>query len=85
MTLSIIPPTNVTQIFGYWLRGVEKHDKDHIQVGVCPFLWAIWNKRNNYIFLTMQNLIVHAVRAFGYSSDLYMVLHGEASGYGYWV
>ena len=53
-TFSITPPTSATNLFGNWLNGVDKTTKDSIRVGVCAFLWAIWNCRNDVIFNNME-------------------------------
>jgi hypothetical protein len=50
MTFSIIPPTNMTNLFGNWLHGVNTQDKVQIRVGACALLWDIWNTRNDIIF-----------------------------------
>jgi hypothetical protein len=47
---NIIPPTNITNLFGNWLVVESKLDKVQIWVGVCALIWAIWNIRNDYIF-----------------------------------
>ena len=53
-TFSITPPMNVTNLFGTWLNGVDKDTKASIRVGVCDFLWAIWNCRNDVIFNNLE-------------------------------
>ena len=50
MALNLQPPTSINNLFGNWLRGVDKSEKVQIRVGVCALLWAIWNIRNDYIF-----------------------------------
>jgi hypothetical protein len=30
-----IPQTNIANLFGNWLKGVDKKDKSHIREGVC--------------------------------------------------
>jgi hypothetical protein len=50
MAFNIIPPKNITNLFGNWLAGVVKKDKVQIRVGLCALLWAILNVRNDYIF-----------------------------------
>ena len=50
MTFNLSPPTNITNLFGNWLRGINKKDKVQIRVGVCALLWAIWNVRNDFVF-----------------------------------
>ena len=50
LAFNITPPKNTTNLFGNWLTGVNKKDKEHIRVGVCVLLWAIWHVRNNFIF-----------------------------------
>jgi hypothetical protein len=49
VTFNIIPPNNMTNLFGNWLHGVNKQDKAQIRVGTCALLWAIWNPRINDI------------------------------------
>ena len=49
-TFNITPPTSITNLFGNWLNGVDKKTKANIHVGVCAFLWAIWNCRNDVVF-----------------------------------
>ena len=50
LALNLQPPTSINNLFGNWLRGVDKNEKVQIRVGVCALLWAIWNIRNDYIF-----------------------------------
>jgi hypothetical protein len=50
MTFDIPPPSNIKNLFGNWLNGATKKDKDHIGVGVCALLWEIWNVQNDFIF-----------------------------------
>jgi hypothetical protein len=40
----------MTNLFGNWLHGVNKHDKAQIRVGAFDLLWAIMNTRNDIIF-----------------------------------
>ena len=49
-TFSIVPPANVTNMFGNWLNGIDKKTKARIRIGVCAIVWAIWNCRNDVIF-----------------------------------
>ena len=37
-------------MFSDWLVGVDKKTKAHIRIGVCAFLWTIWNCRNDIVF-----------------------------------
>jgi hypothetical protein len=74
-------------LFGNWLNGVAKKDKDHIRVGVCALLWAVWNVRNDFTF-QMKLSIIFAGYSFGYPLYPYVVLFaagGATPGYGYWV
>jgi hypothetical protein len=43
-------PTNVKNMFGNLLNGVDKNTKARIHVGVCALLWVMWNCRNDVIF-----------------------------------
>jgi hypothetical protein len=55
MACNVARPTDITNLFGNWLRGVDKKYKAHIQVGVCALLWAIWNVRKYYIFNNVKS------------------------------
>jgi cellulose synthase/poly-beta-1,6-N-acetylglucosamine synthase-like glycosyltransferase len=55
MAFNIIPPANITNLFGNWLAGVEKKDKVQIRVGICGLLWAITYQM--ITSLTIQNLL----------------------------
>jgi hypothetical protein len=49
-TFNILPSTNIKNLFGKWLNGIDKSTKARISVGVCALLWAIWNCQNDVIF-----------------------------------
>ena len=49
-TFNITPPSSVANLFGHWLNGVDKTTKARIRIGVCAFLWAVWNCRNDVVF-----------------------------------
>lgn len=44
-TFDIPPPTNITNMFGNWLNGVNKLDKDRIRIGISALCWSIWQVR----------------------------------------
>ena len=88
MTFNIIPPTNITNMFGNWLHGVPKKDKSDIRVGVCALLWAIWHVRNDIIFnktkvssfLQVIPLATHWIRMWSYlHPDVWKWLHRDSS------
>jgi hypothetical protein len=37
-------------LFGNWLNGVNKKDKERIRIGVSAFCWSIWTTRNDIVF-----------------------------------
>ena len=49
-TYNIPPPTNITNMFGNWLNGIDKNTKARIRIGVSALVWSIWNCRNNIVF-----------------------------------
>jgi hypothetical protein len=49
-TYNIPPPINITNIFGNWLNGVNKKDRDHIRIGISAICWSIWTSRNDFVF-----------------------------------
>jgi hypothetical protein len=74
MTFSLVPPKNVTNLFGNWLKGIPKKEVMQIRVGVCAIVWTMWNVRNNFIFnnpksLTFLQIIpmaIHWIRTWSY-------------------
>jgi hypothetical protein len=50
LAYNIPPPANITNMFGRWLNGVRKEDKQKIRIGVSALCWAIWRTRNDFIF-----------------------------------
>ena len=50
MTFDITPPTNIPNLFGNWLRGVDKENQAQIRVGACGIVWTIWRVRNDFVF-----------------------------------
>jgi hypothetical protein len=44
------PPTNVTNMFGNWLVGVDRQSKARILIGTSTLCWSIWRCRNDIVF-----------------------------------
>ena len=65
IVFNIIPPVSIEALFGTWLNGVTTHIASSIRIGICAFLWAIWNCRNDMIFnrLSMINFLQVIFRA----------------------
>ena len=49
-TFNIPAPTSIDNLFSNWLCGVDKKTKARIRIGICAFVWAIWNCRNDVVF-----------------------------------
>jgi hypothetical protein len=49
-TFGIHPPANITNMFGNWLNGVHKLDKNRIRIGISAVCWSIWTNQNDIIF-----------------------------------
>jgi uncharacterized C2H2 Zn-finger protein len=49
-SFNISSTTNIKNMFGNWLNGIDKKPKARIRVGVCGLLWAIWSCRCDMIF-----------------------------------
>jgi hypothetical protein len=41
LAYNIPPPANITNMFGRWLNGVRKEDKQKIRIGVSALCWAV--------------------------------------------
>jgi hypothetical protein len=57
-TYNIPPPSNVTNMFGNWLNGVDKKTKARIRIGVSAICWSLWKCRNNLVFNRKENFHV---------------------------
>jgi hypothetical protein len=55
MTFGLVPPKNVSHLFGNWLKVIPKNDLVQIRVGVCAVIWAIWNSRNAMSLTNRKN------------------------------
>ena len=68
------PPTNITNMFGNWLNGVDKSSKARIRIGVSTLCWSIWqcrndvifNKSNNFNILQVINMVAHWVQLWAF-------------------
>ena len=58
-TFNITPPSNVSNMFGDWLDGVEKKNKAQIHVGTCALVQSLWNCWNDIILINVQLLMFH--------------------------
>jgi fructose-specific phosphotransferase system IIC component len=54
-TFNIPPLANVTNMFGNWLNGVDKKNKNNVRIGICSLMLAIWNCRNDVVFNKRPN------------------------------
>jgi hypothetical protein len=43
LTFNMPPPSNIKNMFGKWLNGIDKFVKAQIRIGICALVWAIWN------------------------------------------
>ena len=72
-----LPPlTNITNMFGNWLNGVDKSSKARIRIGVSALCWSIWRCRNDVIFnrskksnfLQVIHMVAHWVQLWAFLS-----------------
>jgi hypothetical protein len=71
---NITPPSNITNMFGNWLNGVDKSYKKSIRIGISALCWALWNCRNDVIFnrskgtnfLQVISLAAHWIKLWSY-------------------
>jgi hypothetical protein len=82
---NISPPTNITNIFGNWLRGIEEKTKARIHIGVSTLCWAIWKCP---LFLTRLEFKFFTGYALSCALDTTMTFPppgGPVGDYGYWM
>jgi hypothetical protein len=87
-TFDITPPTNITNLFGNWLNGIDKKTRAKIRIGVLALVWSIWNCRNNIVFNRKDSTIFFACYSYGYTLDSAMAFPipgGSAGMYGFWM
>jgi hypothetical protein len=53
----------VTNMFGNWLNGVDKKNKNNVRIGICSLIWAIWDCRSDVVFNKRPNAnFIHVIR-----------------------
>jgi hypothetical protein len=67
LTYDLPAPTNIANLFGNWLGGVDKETKAIIRIGVSALCWAIWRCRNDIIFNQKKN--------FNFLQVIYSMVH----------
>jgi hypothetical protein len=50
LLLKYYSSSNITNMFGNWINGINKKVKARICTGVCALTWTIWNCQNDVIF-----------------------------------
>jgi hypothetical protein len=61
-------------MFGNWLNGVDKNNKNNVRIGICFLMWAIWNCRNDVVFnkrihanfLQVIRMVTHWIHEWSY-------------------
>jgi hypothetical protein len=84
-TFDLPPPTNIINLFGNWLNGVDRQSKASIRIGVSALCWSIWRVRNDIIF--------NKKPSFHFLQVIYMMAHwvqlwvarGAAGCHGFWM
>ena len=71
-TFNLPPPANITNMFGNWLRGMQKIDKARVRVGVCAILRSLWTCRNDLVFNRTKHM------------NYLQVIHKDTSLLGAW-
>jgi len=47
---NLYPPRSARNMFGNWLRGIDKQFSAHILVGAAALCWTMWLTRNDVVF-----------------------------------
>jgi hypothetical protein len=67
---TLFPPCSIANIFGNWLKGIDKrfkkHIRDnrfkkHIRVGTISFIWLLWLCRNDKVFNDKNSSILQVI------------------------
>ena len=43
-------PDNIQQMFGIWIKKINKNDRDLMAVGSYAIVWNMWKLRNKVVF-----------------------------------
>jgi hypothetical protein len=78
---NIPAPSNITNMFGKWLNGVNKHDKARIRIGISALCWSIWTCRNDMVFNKQKSTnFLQVIRRAAHWIQLWALLLPEISG-----
>jgi hypothetical protein len=66
-TYNLPSPTNIRNMFGNWLNGVDRNSKARIRIGVSALCWSIWRCRNDIVF--------NKKRTFNFLQVIHMMVH----------
>ena len=74
ITYDLTPPTNITNMFGNWLNGVDIISKARIRIGFSALCWSIWKCRNDIVFnknktcnfLQVIHMVAHWVQLWAF-------------------
>lgn len=78
-----LPPLDImVNMFGNWLRAIPSSLKAQIRVGICAFVWALWNCRNGLVLnkFKFPNVLQVIYRAPSLIRTWYTLLHVEDRG-----
>ena len=50
ITFGLSKPNSVVHLFGTWLQGLKRRQKNIMFPGLCALLWAVWLSRNDIVF-----------------------------------
>jgi hypothetical protein len=50
ITTNLFPPCSISNMFNYWLWGINIDLKQLDLLGAATFCWAIWRHRNDMVF-----------------------------------
>jgi hypothetical protein len=50
ITFGVSIPTNISHLFGPWVRSFSSKQRNKVLIGVAAFCWAVWLSRNEIVF-----------------------------------
>ena len=78
ITFGLSKPNSVVHLFGTWLQGLKRRQKNIMFPGLCALLWAVWLSRNDIVFQkTQKQTVLQILFRATYFTRMWAILQKE--------